>query len=81
MQINQIFIHAYRLSQMSIIRSVHWLKNSVQLSENPQCFFDLPNLVAFEQFIWKSDNLKPRTLGKTTLQRTSEDYFSAVFFR
>ena len=32
MQINQIFIHAYRLSQMSIIRSVHWLKNSVQVS-------------------------------------------------
>ena len=32
MQINQIFIHAYRLSQMSIIGSVHWLKNSVQLS-------------------------------------------------
>ena len=51
MQINQIFIHAYRLSQMSIIRNMHWLKNSVQLLESPQCFLDLPNLVAFKPFI------------------------------
>ena len=29
---SNIYSCAYRLSQMSIIRSVHWLKNSVQLT-------------------------------------------------
>ena len=33
MQINQIFIHAYSLSQMSIIHNVHWLNNTLYLSE------------------------------------------------
>ena len=49
---------------MSIIRSVHWLKNRVQLLENPQCFFDLPNLVAFEQFVLKKRQPKNMDFGK-----------------
>ena len=33
MQINQILIHAYSLSQMSIIRNVYWLNNTLYPSE------------------------------------------------
>ena len=64
---------------MSIIGNVHWLKNSVQLLESLQCFFDLLNLVAFKPFILKKCNLIARTLATKVLQRTSEDFFPDVF--
>ena len=61
MEINQIFIHAYRLSQMSIIRSVHWLKI---IAYNCQLFFQRTTTIHPGIFLGRAlwaGSVSPRT--------------------
>ena len=63
------------------VNNSHWLKNSVQLSGNPQCFFDLPNLVAFEQFILKKRQPKNADFGKDGFTKNFRGLLFSPLFR